>query len=92
MLIGGFCGRGDLLVVIQVKQCARAGVCVKGGALMQPPSRHQNATLSETAVDHSEAGLVVVGRLVDMIEVSGSSSTSTSSSNSSLSSWAGLSI
>ena len=45
MLIGGFCGRGDLLVVIQ------------------------NATITETAVDNSEPGLVVVGRLVDMIEV-----------------------
>ena len=45
MLIGGFCGRGDLLIVIQ------------------------NATITETAVDNSEPGLVVVGRLVDMIEV-----------------------
>lgn len=45
MLISGFCGRGDLLIVIQ------------------------NATITETAVDNSEPGLVVVGRLVDMIEV-----------------------
>ena len=45
MLIGGFCGRGDLLVVIQ------------------------NATITDTAVDYSEPGLVIVGRLVDMIEV-----------------------
>ena len=44
MLISGFCGRGDLLIVIQ------------------------NATDSDSAVDLSEPGLVVVGRLVDMIE------------------------